>query len=106
MHIHTIICMMSFVAYRRSFRSENLCPHTFYFRLVNKAKSIGPRSGLYGIGVLKKLKKSVFPFSILCDSICKPLSYKEQQQKHFGLHRNFFCVHTKLNDGPVLQDIN
>lgn len=59
------------------------------------------------LGVLQELKVSVFPSLNLCDFNCKPSSYKTSSiLKPFNLHRRVFCVHKKLNDGPVLHKVH
>lgn len=46
-HYLSSFCTMSFVVYRRSFRSKNLCPHSLDFGFKGKkSKSISAWSGL------------------------------------------------------------
>lgn len=83
-HYLSSVCIMSFVACHRTFRSKNLCPRNCYFKWRNKAKSIDARSVLYGgLGCCKSWKYQLFHSSTSVIPIVNRCPIKKEHQKPF-----------------------
>lgn len=107
-HVFTIIChvfVLSFVAYHRSFRSENPCPRSFTLNEEIKRNQWMQDPCCMGAWGAARAENIGYSILNLCDSHCKPLSYKKGASENRLISKKCFFLHAKQNKGPVFQDV-
>lgn len=112
-YLHTMIhhIVLTIVAYRRSFRSDNLFVSGFDFRLWKNKASKMQKCKIRAIWWLIRQHKYQSFHLLTSDTIHKPLSktpldHSQQHLRTFWCPLETFLLPTKFNDDLVLQDVH